>query len=91
MKKRWIWVRSDRYGICVSSTRIKKEWGNDWDGTRELKRVDIFRNKLKKFNNLRGLIHGEKLPHHGHQSVAGFLRPVGDELPLVILAPKKII
>jgi hypothetical protein len=55
-------MRSDRSGIWVSSTRLRKEWGNDWDGTRELKRVDISRNKIQKFNNIRGLIHGEKFP-----------------------------
>jgi hypothetical protein len=81
VKKGWIWTRSDRSGIWVSSTRLRKEWGNDWDGTRALKREDISRNKIKKFNNLRGLIHGEKLPQYGRQSVVGILHPAGVELP----------
>ena len=59
-------MRYDIYWIWVSSTRLIKEWSNDWEGTRELKREDISRNKIKKFNNLRGLIHGEKLPQYGH-------------------------
>ena len=62
MKKWWIWTRSDRSGIWVSSTRIIKEWGNDWNGTIALKKEYIFRNNINKFNNLRGLIHGEKIP-----------------------------
>jgi hypothetical protein len=80
MKKGWIWTRSDRFGIWVSSTRHIKEWGNYWDGTRALKREDISRKRIQQFNNLRGLIHGEKLPQYGRQSVVGILYPVGGEL-----------
>jgi hypothetical protein len=48
MKKGWIWVRSERYGIWVSSTSLRKDWGNYWDGKRALKRVEISRKNIKK-------------------------------------------
>jgi hypothetical protein len=61
--------------------RLRKEWGNVWDGTRALKREEISRNNIKKFNNLRELIHGEELPQYGHQSVVRIFHLVGAELP----------
>jgi hypothetical protein len=74
-------MRSERSGICVSSTRLIKEWGNDWDGTRSLRREDIYRNKIQQINNLRVLIHGEEIPQYGCQSVVGILHPTRAELP----------
>ena len=62
MKKGWIWTRSDRSGIWVFSTILRKEWGNDWDGIISLTREEISINKIKKFNNLMGLIHRENIP-----------------------------
>jgi hypothetical protein len=38
-------------------------------GKKKIKREDISRKKIKKVNNLRGLIHGEKFPWGVGQSV----------------------
>jgi hypothetical protein len=60
VKTWWIWTRSERTGIWVFSTRLRKEWGNDWHGTRELKRAKIFKKKIQHLNNLMGLCYEHK-------------------------------